>query len=398
MRILIGTDTYYPHANGASYFTQRLARGMVDAGHEVLVICPSDSIKNHYTEHNGVKMFGIRSIPVMFYKDFRFAPPGFITKAIDEVVTDFKPDVVHIQSHFFVSRVVLDVAQAHGLPTVGTNHFMPDNFLPLFPVAKGTVRKLGWDAMKKVFVRFDVVTTPTESAAKLLKSVGFPKPVEAISCGIDLKRFTAGPKDHALQKRLKLRDDLPTFLFVGRVDKDKRIDVIIQGFAKARAKAPMQFAVAGRGPERETLAKLAESLGVADDVHLLGFVPDVDLPAFYRLGDAFIAASIAELQSIVTLEAMASGLPVIGANAVALPELAQPGKNGFLFEPNDTDQLAEHMITLANDPALRAKYGKASLQIVQAHDFPDTIRKYVAAYQRAIDMVNAAKPSATIAA
>ncbi len=382
MRILIGTDTYYPHANGASYFTQRLAKGLVEAGHDVLVICPGQKLTNQYTRHNGVRMFGIRSVPVLFYKDFRFAPPGFMTRAIDQVMSDFKPDIVHIQSHFFVSIAVLQVAKAHHLPTVGTNHFMPDNFLPFFPLAKDTVRKLGWEAMKRVFVQLDAVTTPTKSAAKLLHSVGFTHPVQAISCGIDLKRFTPGKKDPELLKRYGIRSDVPMFLFVGRVDKDKRIGFIIRAFAKAHAQAPMQFVVAGRGPERAMLNKLATSLGQTDSVHLVGFVPDTQLPAFYRLGDTFIAASIAELQSIVTLEALATGLAVIAANAIALPELAQPGKNGFLFEPKDIDELAKHMVTLAKNPKLRAKYGKASLKIVQAHDFNKTISDYVAVYER----------------
>ena len=95
MKILIGTDTYFPHSNGVSYFTQRLAKGLVERGHEVLVIAPSAKFSLTKTKINGVNVVGIRSLPYPFYdKGYRFTPPGFIRGSIDKVIEDFKPDAM----------------------------------------------------------------------------------------------------------------------------------------------------------------------------------------------------------------------------------------------------------------------------------------------------------------
>lgn len=394
MRILIGTDSYYPHGNGVSYFTQRLARGLIDAGHEVLVIAPSEKFRNVYSTHDGIRIFGIRSVPILFYEGFRFTPPGFITKAIEQAIVDFKPDVVHVQSHFFISRVVFEVAKSLGLPVVGTNHFMPDNFLPFFPVAKDLVRTIGWQQFKKVFDTMDAITTPTESAAALLEKVGFKKPVQVISNGIDLKRFSPGKKHAAFLKKYRIPADVPSLLFVGRIDKDKQIDVVLRALARALVVTPMHFVIAGKGTERANLIDLADALEITDAVTFSGFVPDADLPELYRSVDIFITASAVELQSIVALEAMATGLPIIAADAVALPELAQPGRNGFLFEPNDIDTLAKQMVKLAADRNLRERYGKESLKIVQAHSFDQSMEAYQAVYRAQITKRAAKKPSA----
>jgi glycosyltransferase involved in cell wall biosynthesis len=127
MKILIVSDTYYPHVNGCSYFTQRLADTLAERGHTVGVVAPSLTAHNDTLMRGKVKMFGIRSYPVLIVPKFRFVIPGTIGGRVAQVVREFKPDVVHIQMHFPISRAALKAARTHGIPVIATNHFMPDN-------------------------------------------------------------------------------------------------------------------------------------------------------------------------------------------------------------------------------------------------------------------------------
>jgi len=154
----------------------------------------------------------------------------------------------------------------------------------------------------------------------------------AISNGIDLKRFNPANDPEPARATYNLPHK-PILLFVGRMDKEKNVDIVLRAVAAARKVVDFHFVAAGHGAEERKLKKLAQSLGIAEQVTFTGFVPDELLPSLYAAADCFVNAGIAELQCIVAMEAMATGLPIIGARAVALPELIHHGENGYLFTP-----------------------------------------------------------------
>ncbi len=195
MNILIATDTYYPNVNGASYFTQRLAFYLQQRDHTVLVIAPSRTFAHERYRHDGVDILGIRSIPVLVYKEFRVCPAGLFKPTLRRAFQEFSPDVVHIQSHFFLDKAVLAVAREFGIPTVGTNHFMPENllhYLHLPGMCEAFLKRVAWGQFRAVFQHVKLVTTPTTTAATLLQDSGLKQPVYPLSCGIDRKRFFLG--------------------------------------------------------------------------------------------------------------------------------------------------------------------------------------------------------------
>jgi glycosyltransferase involved in cell wall biosynthesis len=116
-------------------------------------------------------------------------------------------------------------------------------------------------------------------------------------------------------------------------------------------------------------------------VHFLGFVPEAELPALLDAADIFAMPSDAELQSIATLQALAVGLPVIAADAVALPELIRPGRNGALFCPGDPDDLARCLDELSGDPARRAAMAQAARAVAARHDLQLTVARYERLYE-----------------
>ena len=384
MKILIATDTYYPHVNGASYFTQRLARGLMLRGHEVRVLAPSRGYVNERYVKDGVTVEGIRSFPVMAHTGYRSAFPVGISKSVGRVFDQFTPDVVHLQGHFFINRAARRHADTRGIPIVGTNHFMPENLVHYLPVpasVRRAVVRAAWHDFCSVFSSLDAVTTPTKTAADLMHRVGFRGDVTAISCGVDLGRFQGVEKRTSVRSRYSISDDTTLFLYVGRLDREKNIDLLLRAFAASDARNS-HFLVVGKGHEGVRLAYLTRELGISSRVTFAGFVPDADLPSVYCAADCFLIAGTAELQSIVTMEAMVAGLPVIGVRAVALPELIHHDSNGFLFEHGDERAVASFMDLLARDAQLRAQMGARSLEIIAQHEISRSLAAYEEIYVR----------------
>lgn len=383
MKILIATDTYYPDVNGAAYFTYRLASALAKKGHNVSVLCPSRSFKNTVVENKGVMVYGVRSVPIMVYKNFRVSPLAISGKTIERVVKEISPDVIHVQNHFMIGKGAVVAAKKLGIPVMGTNHFMPENLVHYFHLPKiieNWLKNFGWKQCIKVFERLDYVTTPTKTAAELLKKAGFGKNVEPVSCGIDLLRFNPENDGSYLKKIYAIPADGPVMLYVGRLDKEKKIEVILRALPDILLKTDVHFVLAGVGENKQKLEALAEKLGVRKAVKFVGFIPDKDFQNIYRIADVFVIASIAELQSIVTMEAMASGLPVIAVNAMALPELVHDGENGYLFPDGDSKALAEKVLAVLLENDLKEQMSKKSLEIIKAHDLNKTIDKYESIY------------------
>lgn len=390
MRILIAHDAYYPNVDGSSYFTQRLAFYLKKQGHDVMVVVPSQTMSSHYSEYNGIAEFRVSSTPI-YINNYRYCQPfPGRTKLIREAIMKFKPDVVHIQSHFPLSKLVADIAVEEDLPLVGTNHAMPGNHLIYMPKIENLrrgVEKAWWRLLKNAFSRMDIITTPTQTAADFLAQDDFKRKVIPISCGLDLAKFrklnfAPGERENFLEKYGI--PDKPILLYLGRLDKEKEVDLIIRALPAAFAKADFHFVAAGKGEHMEDLKELAAELKIEKNITFTGFVPDDDLAAIYSIADCFVIACVFELQSIVTMQAMAAGLPVIAVDAMALPELAHHGENGFLFKPHDPHDLSKYLSLMMSDKALRQKMSAASLVIIEKHDMINTIKSFEDIYGQAI--------------
>lgn len=205
---------------------------------------------------------------------------------------------------------------------------------------------------------------------------GLERPGYVISNGVSLTRFCPRPRDSALAQRFGL-DDRPVVLYAGRLDAEKRMDVWLKGAAALkRMGVQARFLIVGDGSERDKLESDAAELGIADDVVFAGFLDDDDYARAYSLASVFAIASPAELQSIVTLEAAASGLPIVAVNAGALPELVGEGGNGWLFADGDAEGIARALARVLANPLAAARMGERSRQIAERHGIERSITKY----------------------
>lgn len=386
LRLLIVSTTYRPAGNGQAVFTTRLARGLASRGHKVAVAIPSDRWRSYRERREGVHLEALAAVPLGSLNDARFTP--FPLPGLRRIFDQLEPDLVHMQDHYPLSRWAYREARRRGLPVLGTNHFIPENivhYVMPFEWARGVMVRALWWTMTSLYSQLDMITTPTETAADIVRRTGIEVPVRAISNGVNLERFrpTSGLDGAAIRREHGLAQDDPLFIYVGRVDEEKELEVALK--AVKRLDLPMQFAVIGEGRHQRQLRSRAERIRLDGRVRFTGFIDSGQLPRLLQAADVFVMPSPAELQSIATLEAMAIGKPIIAARARALPELVEEGRNGYMFNPGDAEDAARKMRKMLEERERWPEMGWASRELACRHDIEKTIDSYEGLYREILE-------------
>ena len=378
--LLIGADTFPPDVNGAAKFTVRLAVGLVSRGHRVVVVAPSPDtefgLRREVHEGAELEVYRLRSWKWFNHPWLRFALPWEVQRDSAAILDAGKPDVVHVQSHINVGWGLVRQAHNRRIRIVATNHFMPENaaqFVPLPQFVLDWIVRVLWRVAGNTYRMTDAITTPTRKAADYLEKATGSEGVHAISCGLNVSNYRP-----VLGKRTS-----PYALFLGRVEQEKHIEELLYAMTRF-APEELRAIIAGSGDDRGRLEKLARDLNIADRVEFRGLVGDDELVTLFSEAAVFVMPSTAELQSIATMEAMASALPVVAANAMALPHLVHDGENGFLYEPRDIDGLANAMRTVLESSEERyQEFQRESLTIVADHDISTTLDRFEDIYRGA---------------
>ncbi|MGO2931695.1 glycosyltransferase [Microbacterium sp.] len=380
LKILIGCDTFAPDINGAARFAERLAAGLVQRGHDVHVVAPNRKYRRadpaiEIIEGEPMTLHRLPSVRWAPHDWLRFVWPWRSKHYARKVIDHVKPDVVHIQSHIVIGRGLSRIAHQRGIPVIATNHVMAENILDhtTFPkFVDDAVLKLAWADAKRTFELTRAITTPTRRAADFLERTVDVSGVIPVSCGIDRTQYApvVGPRE---KNRM---------VFVGRLTAEKQVEVILEAMTKLDPALDVSFDIVGGGDQRKSLERLTGELGLSDRVTFHGRTTDDELRGLLSRASLFVIASIAELQSIATMEAMASALPVVAADAVALPHLVQDGENGYLFEPGNADELAARLTDVFTaEPAEYERMQQASLEGVVVHDINRTLDTFEALYR-----------------
>ncbi len=385
LRILIGADTFPPNVNGAANFASRLAAGLVKRGHNVQIQAPAYS-RHHgafLEKHEGAEFIVHRVASLRWYPHdwLRYMLPWSLQRNSGRIIDLIKPDAVHIQSHILVGRGLVKQARKRNIRVIGTNHFMPENMinhtrLPHF--LRNAAIRMAWKDAAKVFGQCEEITSPSRKAADFLEVETNLPHVHAISCGIDASLYR---QDFTPRRENRI-------VFVGRVSGEKHLDVLLHALAAIDPELDAQLDIVGGGDLLVQLGQLTNQLGLASRVTFTGYVSDEQLRAYLTRAKVFAMPSVAELQSIATMEAMASALPVVAANAMALPHLVHDGVNGYLFDPGNSDDLAAKLSTILrlSDDELSAMKN-ASLNLIAAHDIQTTLSTFERLY-RGLDVTD----------
>lgn len=373
--ILIAAETYPPTMNGAAQFCYRLAKGMGGRGHEMHVLAPQPEAGPSYTEiRSEGQVHRLRSHAMFTNPDFRICFPWEIKREISQLFDRIKPDVVHIQCHYMIGKAAMEECVRRGIRVISTNHFMPENLNPFLPFPDWFLKVIArnsWRDMGKIMRKGAVVTTPTQLAADAMKKLAKLDQVLAVSNGIDSAAYALQPGEEIA------RPDDPTVLFAGRLAEEKHVDVLIRAIGKLPKDLNANLEIVGGGEVRPALEELVAKLGLGDRVRFLGLISDEELRAAYIRASVFAMPGTAELQSLVSLEAASASTPLVLADAMALPHLIDAGKNGFLFRPGDSDDLAAKIRSILELPEDElSAMGAASKTVAERHSLAATLNTF----------------------
>jgi glycosyltransferase involved in cell wall biosynthesis len=384
MRILVISHGYPPTLSGVTLVAQKLAKAMVRRGHSVTVAAASEHGVAHVEEDEGVRVVRLQSRSNPFWSDG--ALPVVSQSELRQIVREADPDIVHSHETALLSLQLLRLGLDHDVPIVATCHYLP-RFVSQYFGWDGRLDLLAesivWEYAIRLLNQFDHAVFPSKTQAAAFADKGLAVPTTVISNGVDRDRYSPGR--HGVE-RVEARYGLPSgrrILFVSRLAKDKRIDVLIQSMLQLR-RANAHLVLVGVGDDEKRLREIIRDLDLENRVHFLGFVPEEDLPSLYRASDLFAIASECEVQSIPTLQAAATGLPIVAVDAAALPELVTDGANGFLVPPDDPRAIATAALTILGDPNRAATMGRASLETSQRHSESITFDAHESLYKAVI--------------
>jgi len=373
MKVALTADSFVEGQGGVSTAVAALARILRQRGHQVIVYSAADP--SH--KHTDLDVIGLWALHYERFPGGR-APvdPAKLTRELAR----FRPDIIHNHSMSVMGMQALAAARLLGIPILGTCHVYLAGFLNYAPLpldGQPMMEKTAWQYTATFFNRFPYVTTPSEVMRQRLLSAGLRVPSAAVSNGVDTSLF------HPRRSLFRPNPQSLTLLHVGRLGYEKRVDVVLRAFERlAHAFPQIRLVIAGDGPQAPKLQSLAKDLGIAHRIEFAGQVSHNQLANFYRQADIFVTASTIETQGLVVLEAMASGLPIVGVDALALPEMIQSGVNGFLVPPEDEQALAEVIARLLCSEDLCQKMGTTSRQIALQHSLPRVAEQYEAIYIR----------------
>ncbi len=379
MKVLLAGQAYFREDNGQAVFTVRLAHGLQRLGHRVSVLAPAEQKAPAEEEINGIRVLRIPTLHLPHNANISLNTLSQVRGRL--AASNF--DIIHLQDHYFISRALWRLARERHTAVVGTNHFLPQNLsanLPLPATLRQALVPLFWRHMLSLYNRLEAVSTPTQTGADILRKQGLKPPVVAISCGVDVERFRPDALARCeLRQRLAVDGQTPLFLYVGRLDHEKGLQEVVTAFAEL-ADTGAVLALAGKGSCADQLREQARRLGLDRRIRFPGYVTAEELPKLYNAADCFIMAGYAELQSIATLEAMACGLPVLAADACALPELVQ-ADNGLLFTARSAASLAAQWRKFFRLRPQWPAMGAASRARAEEHGLMRSVSRYADWYR-----------------
>lgn len=347
LRIAFYSDTYLPAVDGVVTSMLNAKAELEKRGHEVFIFTSGDaSSKKRYSNGRVFVMQGVKFRPYPQYK-FAVFPYHAVFKA-----QSLKLDLIHAQTPFAMGFTALLTAKLLRYPIIGSFHTMVNSkalqsYHPKNPRLKKFTTKYLWKYTKFFYRRCDATIAPSDIIGRMLKRYSI-KNVQVVPNSIDLKRFNPRADGSKARKKLRIRDNEKVVLYLGRISREKNIDVLLRAAHELRKRKGVRFVLGGAGPMLFAYQETARRLGLGN-VTFTGFVKDSELPGMYAMSDLLCMPSTFETQGIVSLEAMATGKPVVAADALALKEIVKNGKNGEKFRPRDHVQCARKIEKVLNN-------------------------------------------------
>jgi len=384
MRICMVTDTYWPRINGVSTSISTLTRALRALGQEVYVIAPDygqlpsrsrrQFIDGACAPERGVIRFPAHSV-LFFPED---CSTHWISRAYRRqarLVRELDFDIVHTHTPLMLGILSMywgARGRKQRVPLVHTFHTLFEEFIPYyFPfcylprwLATGFSHWFCMNMFHWYCNHFDQIIAPSHQVAELLASYHVRVPTSVIPTGIEIDRFQGGDRAR-LRREWQIGAQDRLLLFVGRVALEKGIDLILRAMPEILGAVPTaRLVIVGRGPAEGTLKALARRLGIASRVCFAGYRPYAEMADVYAAADLFAFASQTESQGLVTVEAMAAGVPVVAVRGPGTLDIMRDESGGLLSPPQES-AFARQAIRLLTSPELYARKAAEAHQRAQ---------------------------------
>lgn len=389
MRVSIFTDSFLPFTSGVTFSVLNQATELARRGHEISIFRPRASRRVAPFElPERVQVFDVPlAIPVPRVPQLRLTFPSFVSSFFR--LKKINPDIVHLNTEWGCGWEGLVASSLLRKPVVGTFHtfFADPGYLKSFGLPTSNwLQAIMWRYSVFFFNSCRTVTSPSAAVKQSLMQHGIRHEPVIIPNGIPVPE----PIDWRAVKQQRLKHQIhgPAFVYVGRLSPEKSLDVVLEAFARVqRRRRRSRLVIIGDGPSRGSLENLSTGLGIRPYVDFLGHVDHDRLIAerLPLLGDTFVTASKSENQPMSVLEAMALGLPVVGAAAKGLPELIASEHNGLLFEPDNPDAMASCMLRMAARTKRRRRMGRNAMMFAANYNIPAVADRLEELYRRTID-------------
>ncbi|AOP34028.1 glycosyl transferase [Leptospira tipperaryensis] len=418
MRILYFSDTFLPKVDGVAISMKNFAELLAKRGHTFMICCPRYGEGDFDHIGDSIQIERFRSGYLPSYPDIKVVLPS--PSKIKRIIKEFEPDLVHIHTPGLLGLYGINATEKYGIPTIGTYHTLmseQDMYLSfyrllkldkLFLKASKSEKKLKIKDLSKIekfdkfnirkkiilkisnniYERCDLIISPSHLIEKQLREFGLKTKIAVISNGLDLTSFKG---------TIKKLPTSPKLLHVGRISYEKNCDVILNAFKLVHDEIPdSTLTIIGDGPALPSLKVQAQNLGLENAITFTGFIKREELPQEYPKYDLFLTASTMETQGLVILESVACGLPAVGVDSFAIPELIHDGKNGYIAKPFDVKGIAEKAVSILKDAALYERFSEESIKISKGHEMMACVDKMEEVYKTIASVKNKKKRNTLI--
>ncbi len=351
MRIAIFSDTYAPDINGVSTSTKILKEELVKHGHEVVVVTSALPDGSEYKDNKSDNILRVHGVELQALYGYRACK--VYSFRVMRILKKMNIDVIHIQTEFGIGIFGRIVGELLKIPVVYTYHTMwADYSHYINPINSDSIDILIKRAVARISKFYanksSELIVPSQKTKDALENYGLNKIAHIIPTGLDLERFDPKNKNEVLMKQIKKQygiKDQFVVTFLGRIAKEKSIDVIIDAIKQVIKKNDNVIClIVGGGPQLDELKELVQKYNISKYVVFTGPKEPSEVPSYYHVSDIFVSASITETQGLTYIEAMASGIPAIARYDKNLENIIIDGVNGYFF--NQTSELVDIILEL----------------------------------------------------
>lgn len=385
MNVVLFTDTYPPEINGVATSTENLSKTLEAHGHKALVVTTNPFSKDVVFDGKVLRIPG-----VYLKKLYGYRLTWIYNDEAMRRIVDFHPDIAHIQSDLGVGMFGQLVASRLHIGLIYTYHTMIEDYA--YYVTKGhfdrAARQIVRGFYRSKLKSYDEVIAPSDKIYDYLRSIGMDGNISVIPTGIEFSRFDLANENPLMTAQLKQKYGISpndfVILSLGRIAKEKSIDVLLRGYAEFLSEnptKPTKFVITGLGPAEEELKVLSRSLGIDDHVIFTGKVSPDKTQLYYHLGSAFASASITETQGLTFMEAMSASLVVLARYDDNLVGTIKDGETGyFFFDEHDFKEKLKKVISLPKEA--KNKIIESAKQAIDPYSMEHFYQSVIEVYER----------------